>query len=116
MDYRAQLTALANAYRDHTGRSPARVATIILDQSRFFARIADGGGCTVDTYLQVKRWFGDNWPEGAAWPEGVDRPGILPNDNDPPAADAPTRDGTGADDGAGGVSAAGPVQPDQEAA
>ena len=34
----------------------------------------------------------------------------------PPDADAPTRDGPGADDGVGGVSAAGPAQPDQEAA
>jgi len=44
---------------------------------------------------------------------------VTPNDFfgfDPPAADAPTRDGTGVDDGVGGVSAAGPVQPDQEAA
>lgn len=79
MDYRAQLIALADAYREHTGRSQARVATIILDQSKFFARIAEGGGCTVDTYLTVKAWFAANWPEGAPWPEGVHPPGVLPD-------------------------------------
>lgn len=79
MDYRAQLSALVERYTEATGRSAARVGTIILNQSSFFLRIGDGGSCSVDTYLKVKRWFADNWPDQISWPDDVDRPDVLPD-------------------------------------
>jgi hypothetical protein len=83
MDYRQQLLCLASAYRAATGRSEARVATIVHNQGTFFRRIAGGAGCSVDTYLKFKQWFSDNWPEEVPWPEGVDRPNILPDARHP---------------------------------
>lgn len=79
MDYRQQLLTLARVYRDATGRSEARVATIVHSQGTFFNRIRAGKGCSVDTYLKFKAWFDDNWPADTAWPAQVDRPGHLPN-------------------------------------
>jgi hypothetical protein len=81
MDYRTQLLTLAAAYSGATHRSEARLATLVANDGKFFARIRDGASCSVDTYLKSKSWFADNWPEGLAWPEGVDRPGVLPNDH-----------------------------------
>ncbi len=78
MDYRTQLIALAEAYREATGRSESRVSTIILNQSGYFARIRAGQSCTVDTYLKVKDWFASNWPAEVSWPDGVDRPSVPP--------------------------------------
>jgi hypothetical protein len=113
MDYRSQLITLAQEFGRLTKRSEARVATMVASRGTFFVHLRNGASCTVDTYLEVKRWFAENWPADAAWPAGVDRAGALPLASDPPTGDAPTRDGDGADDGAGGVSAAGPVDPDQ---
>lgn len=75
MDYREELTTLADQFHQHGGQSPARVATIVLNQSTFFSRMANGGKCSVDAWLEVKGWFSDNWPEALPWPEGVERPG-----------------------------------------
>lgn len=79
MEYRQQLLTLSETLCRHTGRSEARLATIIRNQGAFFTKVRNGAGCTVDIYLQVKRWFSENWPEGLAWPEGVDRPDMLPD-------------------------------------
>lgn len=78
MDYRTELLTLVGEYSRLTGRSPARVATIIQNQGVFFDRIRGGASCTVDTYLKVKGWFADHWPDGAPWPDGVSRPDVPP--------------------------------------
>ncbi|TWA71876.1 hypothetical protein FBZ84_101142 [Azospirillum baldaniorum] len=78
MDYRTQLLTLAEAYARSTGLSEARIATLVRNQGVFFKRIRAGGGCSVDTYLDVKDWFAGHWPTDLPWPEGVDRPDILP--------------------------------------
>ncbi|MBP7336895.1 hypothetical protein [Niveispirillum sp.] len=83
MDYRQQLLTLAAVYRGATGRSEARVATIVHSQGTFFNRIRAGKGCSVDTYLKFKEWFAANWPPATLWPQGVDRPGIMPDAADP---------------------------------
>lgn len=77
MDWRTELISLAEAYSQATGRSEARVATIVANQGAFFKSLRAGGGCTVDTALKVKRWFHENWPAGLAWPVGVTLPGII---------------------------------------
>ncbi len=84
MDYRTQLLTLCREYCRATGRSEARVATIVHSQGRFFDRIRDGQGCSVDTYLKVKRWFVENWPEGVAWPVEVDGADVPPRLADNP--------------------------------
>lgn len=82
MDYRDQLLLLAKEYCRATGKSESRVATIVHSQGTFFDRLRSGKGCTVDTYLKVKRWFDENWPAGAAWPVGVDVAERLPRWSD----------------------------------
>lgn len=90
MDYRTQLITLAEGYGRKTGLSEARIATLVQNQGVFFKRIRAGKGCSVDTYLKVKRWFAAHWPPDLDWPRGVDRPGVLPCDDDEAAAPAPT--------------------------
>lgn len=77
-DYRTQLTLLSQTMSAATGRSEARLATLAANHGAFFDRIRSGGGCSVDMYLRVKKWFADNWPEGVPWPEHVDEPDALP--------------------------------------
>lgn len=78
MEYRQQLLRLAEDLSQARGISTARLATLILNDGNFFARLGRGRSTTVDTYLRVKAWFAEHWPEGRPWPEGVDRPGELP--------------------------------------
>jgi len=74
MDTHSKLLAVANAYSQATGRSLARIGTIIIDRSVLFARLAEGKTCTVETYDKSMHWFSDNWPEGLEWPDGIERP------------------------------------------
>lgn len=76
MDYRDQLLCLARRYCEARNLSEARIATIILNRGAFFAHIRGGASCSVDTFLKVKRWFRDNWPEGQPWPAAVDQWGL----------------------------------------
>ena len=74
MDYRDHILTLANAYCEATGRSLARVSTIVRNDGKFFRRLGEGAGCTMDTYAKCLRWFSEHWPEGLPWPDGVPRP------------------------------------------
>lgn len=73
---REQLLAVARAYSEATGRSLARIATVIHDQGALFKKLEAGGSCTIDTFEKAMRWFSANWPEGEPWPEGIARPTI----------------------------------------
>lgn len=77
MDYRKQILRLADIYANRTGRSTARIATLIHNQGQFFERLEEGKGCTVDTFLKALCWFEANWPEDLPWPEGVLRSADL---------------------------------------
>lgn len=74
MDYRQQLLKLADDYSAGTGRSLARVATLVRNDGKFFKRLKLGAGCTMDTYERSLKWFSEHWPEGADWPVGIERP------------------------------------------
>lgn len=74
MDSRLILLTVARAYSAATGRSLARVATLIHDQGALFKKLEAGGSCTIDTYDKAMQWFSDHWPAGLAWPEGIFRP------------------------------------------
>ena len=78
-DYRDALLALGDTYARATGRSRARVATMVRNQGAFFDRLEAGQGCTVDTFFEVLRWFRDNWPAGTDWPDGVVTPEQIMN-------------------------------------
>lgn len=75
-DYREQLLVLAGAFSAATGKSEARIANLTAGSGMFFVNIRNGKTCTVDTFLSVKRWFRDNWPEGQPWPAAVDQWGL----------------------------------------
>lgn len=74
MDTRSKLLAVADAYTKATGRSLARIGTIINDRSVLFAKLAEGKTCTIETYDKAMQWFSDNWVSDLAWPDGVERP------------------------------------------
>ncbi len=74
MTHTDKLLALLDLYCAATGRSEARVATLIQNAGHFFSAVRAGSGFTVRTYERALRWFSDNWPAGLAWPEGVERP------------------------------------------
>ena len=74
MTHRDKLLALLDRYCAATGRSEARVATLIQNAGHFFLSVRSGAGFTVRTYERALHWFSQNWPEGAEWPTGVERP------------------------------------------
>jgi hypothetical protein len=74
MDYRAQLVTLVETYAAAAKRSEARIANLIGRDGRFFQRMRDGRGCSVDTRDGTMQWFSDHWPAELPWPEGIDRP------------------------------------------
>ena len=83
MNYRAHILTLARLYCEATGRSLSRVSTVVRNDGKFFRRLDEGAGCTMDTYGKCLRWFSEHWPEGTSWPDGVPRP---PGDDDREAA------------------------------
>lgn len=74
MDYRHQLITLAERFGAKRGVSEARTANLVGCDSRFFARLREGGGCRVDTLHRVVQFFSDHWPDGAMWPDCIARP------------------------------------------
>jgi hypothetical protein len=51
------LLSLLDRYRQVTGLSDARVSTKILNSSRFFGRLRNGGDCTTRNYERVHAWL-----------------------------------------------------------
>lgn len=78
MDTVPDIIRLMDAYCGATGRSRARVSTLIWDHGARAARIAAGAGYTVRTRDRGVRWFSDHWPEGAEWPDDIPRPAPSP--------------------------------------
>lgn len=63
MDFRSELLNAVSNYCQVTGKSPATVATQVMNDGKFFDRIESGGGCTMHTYEKVMKWFKDNAPK-----------------------------------------------------
>lgn len=61
-NYRKELCQKADEYCAVTGNSRGYLASMIVNDARFFDRIESGGGCTVDTYQKVMSWFEKNKP------------------------------------------------------
>lgn len=62
MDYRTELLTIASKYCELTGKSRSTIATKVMNDGKFFDRIENGAGCTMDTYEKVMRWFVFNMP------------------------------------------------------
>jgi hypothetical protein len=74
MDLKASLLTIAEAYCRETGMSKARLATLVANDGKFFARVEGGGGFTVQTFERCMRWLAAHWPDHAEWPGSVERP------------------------------------------
>lgn len=68
MDITRHLLATADAYCRHTGLSRARVATLALNDGKFFSRIEGGGSPTIRTYHRLMTWLREHWPVDEPWP------------------------------------------------
>jgi hypothetical protein len=69
------LLLLARSFAAHSGsRSLSTVSQWAGEHSRFFVRIAAGGGCRIEAYPRVLAWFDKNWPADLDWPADIERP------------------------------------------
>lgn len=60
MDYRNTLLEAADKHCRATGKSRSTLANLVANDGKFFDRIERGGGCTMDTFENVMRWFSEN--------------------------------------------------------
>jgi hypothetical protein len=74
MDLRTCLFRVADRYCGALNISRPRLATLLVNDGKFFDRVAAGGGFTARTYERSLRWFSDHWPNDTPWPEGISRP------------------------------------------
>lgn len=61
-----QLVRLADIWATESGRSLARLATIVVNRGHFFEALAKGGDCGTETFEKFLHFFRDgaNWPDG----------------------------------------------------
>lgn len=71
---RSHIVTLADVYCAATGRSRARVSTLVLNGGARIDQIAEGADLTTGSYERAVSWFSDNWPEDLTWPSCVARP------------------------------------------
>ena len=74
MPEEADVARMAAAYRTAHPISESRLGQLAAGNPIFYARLRDGGSCTIKLYRRVLQWFSDNWPEGVEWPPDVPRP------------------------------------------
>lgn len=60
MDLTTQLMRAASEFCDRTGMSRARLATIVINDGKFFDRVERGGGLTVKTYEKFMAYFAEH--------------------------------------------------------
>jgi len=84
------LLDVATKYCELTGRSEARVATVIFNHGRKFDLLRQGRDLGTKTNRRAMSWFVENWPSAAEmpaslckwisdnWPADIDRPTPTP--------------------------------------
>ena len=85
MSYRNIVLRLFALYCAASGRSPARVSTLVWNHGARHRQIAAGADLRTRTFERAVRWFSDHWPVDSAWPQDIARP--LPDKRNaaPPA-------------------------------
>lgn len=61
-DWRHELLEAVDRYCETTGRARSGVGTMVLNDPKFFDRIGEGKGCTVDKYQKVMQWLREQTP------------------------------------------------------
>ena len=87
MSHRDTILHLFTLYCAVTGRSPARVSTLVWNHGARHRQIVAGADLRTRTFERALRWFSDHWPEELAWPQGIARP--VPEREDAAAPAAP---------------------------
>lgn len=63
MNMKERLIREADAYCQRAGITRARLATLVMNDNKFFARIERGGGFTVATFERFMTFFADHPPQ-----------------------------------------------------
>lgn len=81
MNLREQLITVSDAYGAATGRSRARVSTLVFNQGQRLAKIANEElDPTISSFERAMLWFSSRWPAGTPWPSEVARPIPAPSE------------------------------------
>ena len=73
-----QLSIVAQAYTKATGKSLARISTLIFNGGGRLDTIIGGGDLNTRSFEKAMGWFSDNWPADMEWPSHIPRP--VPSD------------------------------------
>lgn len=63
MNMKHTLIREADAYCQRAGITRARLATLVMNDNKFFARLDKGGGFTVGTYERFMQFFAEHPPQ-----------------------------------------------------
>lgn len=66
MTFHSVLLELADIWTESTGRSAARLSTLVSKDGKTLGRITAGGSCTVTMFDRFVKFFAaaENWPDG----------------------------------------------------
>jgi hypothetical protein len=65
---------IAEIYAGHQGLKLSTLGAYVVNDGKFFTRIANGGDCRSRTVIRVLQWFADHWPSDLEWPRDIPRP------------------------------------------
>lgn len=68
------ILTLAKRYAAHKGMKISSLGAYAVNDGKFFARLENGGSCTLRTAEKVMVYFRDVWPADLEWPNEVARP------------------------------------------
>lgn len=68
---------LAERFCRLTGKSEARLATIVFNDGQKFARLRNGADCGLATYRRAMDWFAENWPDDSEVPDTLSEWKVL---------------------------------------
>ena len=59
-DYKDRLMKRAEKFSQERGIAMTTLGFKIANDGKFFGRLANDGGCTMDTYFKAMEWFDEN--------------------------------------------------------
>lgn len=72
----SQILAVADVFCSARRLSKARVSTLVFNDGKRLARLAEGRDLNTGSYESAMAWFSSNWPSGTEWPAMVPRPAV----------------------------------------